>query len=365
MGTAAANGTKSTHLNFSTTYYFSASRSRSRDKYVDTTDGTQYSGTNGVTGAVTATFKFKRTTTTDTGTIYSSVVSAAVPARATYTVTRTVTSNTNHAYISSCSSNLTKASDNLSVTGTIPYGDQISITLTANTNYAFNNSGTTTDTTTETITAAGSSALTKVANYGKFNWLTNTGYSDAAYTSYYAISTIGNTIQKTYTCATGWANKITVSDGTILYTTTILAETTFTLNGNYIPDIPTSVYLTVATDDRVTSNMSSGYMDRDDSTTLHYITWTISNPNQYTFASDGSDASTTAERFVPDAPKTLAVPTIYNRAAITVTLDERNYVGTSKLVATVGSSTYTAYGKTPDEFIYNNVKNQEYPGRDG
>jgi len=90
LGSTAPNGTQTkTGLSFNTTYYISARVSRSRDKYVDATDGTQYTGTNGVTSNVTAAFKFKRTTTTDTGTIDSSVVTAKTAAQNTYTITFT------------------------------------------------------------------------------------------------------------------------------------------------------------------------------------------------------------------------------------------------------------------------------------
>lgn len=88
LGSTASNGTQTkTGLSFNTTYYISARVSRSRDKYQDSTDGDQYSGTTSVTGNVTATFKFKRTTTTDIGTIDSSVVAAKTAARTAYTVT--------------------------------------------------------------------------------------------------------------------------------------------------------------------------------------------------------------------------------------------------------------------------------------
>ena len=87
-GTAAANGSKTVSgLSFNTQYYISARVSRTRTKYTYATDGDQYSGTNGVTGNVTATFKFKYTTSTDTGTIDSSVVAAKTATQNQYTIT--------------------------------------------------------------------------------------------------------------------------------------------------------------------------------------------------------------------------------------------------------------------------------------
>ena len=92
-GTVAANGSKTVSgLSFNTQYYISARVDRTRTKHTYTTDGTQYSGTNGVTGNVTATFKFKDTTSADTGTIYSSVASAKTAAQNKYTVTFSTTS---------------------------------------------------------------------------------------------------------------------------------------------------------------------------------------------------------------------------------------------------------------------------------
>ena len=92
-GTVAANGSKTvTGLSFNTQYYISARVDRTRTKHTYATDGDQYSGTNGVTGNVTATFKFKDTTSTDTGTIYSSAVSAKTAAQNQYTVTFSTTS---------------------------------------------------------------------------------------------------------------------------------------------------------------------------------------------------------------------------------------------------------------------------------
>ena len=92
-GTAAANGSATvTGLEFNKQYYISARVSRTRTKHTYATDGTQYSGTNGVTGNVTATFKFKDTTSTDTGTIDSSVVAAKTAAQNKYTVTFSIPS---------------------------------------------------------------------------------------------------------------------------------------------------------------------------------------------------------------------------------------------------------------------------------
>lgn len=79
-------------MEFNKQYYISARVSRTRTKHTYATDGTQYSGTNGVTGNVTATFKFKDTTSTDTGTIDSSVVSAKTAAQNKYTVTFSIPS---------------------------------------------------------------------------------------------------------------------------------------------------------------------------------------------------------------------------------------------------------------------------------
>ena len=87
-GTAAANASKTVSgLSFNTQYYVSARVSRTRTKHTYATDGTQYSGTNGVTGNITATFKFKDTTSTDTGTIDSSVVAAKTAPQNQYTIT--------------------------------------------------------------------------------------------------------------------------------------------------------------------------------------------------------------------------------------------------------------------------------------
>ena len=74
-------------MEFNKQYYISARVSRTRTKHTYATDGTQYSGTNGVTGNVTATFKFKDTTSIDTGTIDSSVVAAKTAAQNQYTIT--------------------------------------------------------------------------------------------------------------------------------------------------------------------------------------------------------------------------------------------------------------------------------------
>ena len=87
-GTVSSYSSKTvTGLSFNTQYYISARVDRARTKHTYATDGTQYSGTNGVTGNVTATFKFKDTTSTETGTIYSSVVSAKTAAQNQYTIT--------------------------------------------------------------------------------------------------------------------------------------------------------------------------------------------------------------------------------------------------------------------------------------
>ena len=79
-------------MEFNKQYYISARVSRTRTKHTYATDGTQYSGTNGVTGNVTATFKFKDTTETVMGMIYSSVVAAKTAAQNKYTVTFSTTS---------------------------------------------------------------------------------------------------------------------------------------------------------------------------------------------------------------------------------------------------------------------------------
>ena len=87
-GTAPANTPKIvTGLDFNKQYYISARVSRTRTKYTYATDGTQYSGTSSVTGNITASFKFKRTNTTESGTIDSSVVAAKTAAQNTYTIT--------------------------------------------------------------------------------------------------------------------------------------------------------------------------------------------------------------------------------------------------------------------------------------
>ena len=74
-------------MEFNKQYYISARVSRTRTKHTYATDGTQYSGTNGVTGNVTATFKFKDTTSTETGTIDSAVVAAKTAPQNQYTIT--------------------------------------------------------------------------------------------------------------------------------------------------------------------------------------------------------------------------------------------------------------------------------------
>ena len=79
-------------MEFNKQYYISARGTRTRTKHTYATDGDQYSGTNGVTGNVTATFKFKDTTSTDTGTIDSSVVAAKTAAQNKYTVTFSIPS---------------------------------------------------------------------------------------------------------------------------------------------------------------------------------------------------------------------------------------------------------------------------------
>lgn len=87
-GTAAANGSKTvTGLEFNKQYYISARVSRTRTKHTYAIDGDQYSGTNGVTDNVWATFTFKDTTSTETGTIDSSVVAAKTAVQNKYTVT--------------------------------------------------------------------------------------------------------------------------------------------------------------------------------------------------------------------------------------------------------------------------------------
>ena len=92
-GTVDVNAIKIvTGLEFNTQYYISARVSRTRTKHTYATDGTPYSGTNGVTGDVKATFKFKDTTSTETGTIYSAVVPAKTAAQNKYTVTFSITS---------------------------------------------------------------------------------------------------------------------------------------------------------------------------------------------------------------------------------------------------------------------------------
>ena len=79
-------------MEFNKQYYISARVDRTRTKHTYATDGDQYSGTNGVTGNVTATFKFKDTTSADAGTVYSAVVSAKTAAQNQYTVTFSTTS---------------------------------------------------------------------------------------------------------------------------------------------------------------------------------------------------------------------------------------------------------------------------------
>ena len=73
---------------------------RTRIKHTYATDGTQYSGTNSVTGNVTATFNFKYTTSTDQGTIDSSVVAAKTAAQNQYSVTIAASEGINSVFLS-------------------------------------------------------------------------------------------------------------------------------------------------------------------------------------------------------------------------------------------------------------------------
>ena len=100
-GTVEASKSKTVSgLSFNTQYYISVRVARTRIKHTYATDGTQYSGTNSVTGNVIATFKFKDTTSTDQGTIDSSVVAAKTAAQNQYSVTIAASEGINSVFLS-------------------------------------------------------------------------------------------------------------------------------------------------------------------------------------------------------------------------------------------------------------------------
>ena len=281
-GTAAANGSVTvTGLEFNKQYYISARVNRTRTKHTYATDGDQYSGTNGVTDNVWATFTFKDTTSTEIDTIDSAVVAAKTAAQNQYTIiwkylsdypdtwTRetqtykygdtpsraspsTVTSYINRArkvfvkwdnlttvtgnrtitavYITQfapiidsdyCTSN--KSSDTWYISGTI-------ITWTANDNYSFGGS-TVKDTTTQTITSGGTYSATP--GYVK---CTISGTNCQADKSNGSILPVGETI--TWTGSTGTNSKYGFSntnpDSTTSTARVALGSTSYSKTAPYL-----------------------------------------------------------------------------------------------------------------------------------
>ena len=123
-GTVDVNAIKIvTGLEFNTQYYISARVSRTRTKHTYATDGTQYSGTNGVTDNVWATFKFKDTTSTETGTIYSAVVPAKTAAQNKYTVTFSITSGRYGSWSTTSIANVPYGTSITRINNTVTVGD--------------------------------------------------------------------------------------------------------------------------------------------------------------------------------------------------------------------------------------------------
>ena len=276
--TASGSSQSKTGLSFGTTYYCSASRSRSRDKYTDTKSSSNYTGTTKVTDNVTASFSFSRTTETDTSTIYSSVTAHTTAAQNSYTITwsyrdsysswttastsyaygatpsrtlpSTVTSGGNR-YVATSWDNLSVVTGNRTVTaqyqlqylvafshvrcsataGSTTYTSGNSywinsgteVTLSANPNCAFNSSGTTS--TTNTINS--SKTIDTNENYCKLSSISSTRCTcDHNTTTWYPV---GETITWTNSAAGYRYN----SSGATTTTSTTTPGGTYTVSFDY------------------------------------------------------------------------------------------------------------------------------------
>lgn len=121
IGSTTAGGTKDvTQLSFNTTYYCFATKtvSRSGTYYTYSKGSDNYTGTNGVTGNVNASFTFSQTTnsTSESTTGYSSITSHNTGSRNSYSVKISAAA---HSTITACSSNLTIATGGAYASGTV------------------------------------------------------------------------------------------------------------------------------------------------------------------------------------------------------------------------------------------------------
>ena len=344
-GTVAANGSKTvTGLSFNTQYYISARVDRTRTKHTYATDGDQYLGTNGVTGNVTATFKFKDTTSTDTGTIYSSVVSAKTAAQSQYTITwkylsaypdtwTTATQTYNYGTTPSRSNPNTVTSgkarkafvrwDNLGiVTGnrtiTAVYVIQFAptiksnyctanrssdtwydsgtvITWTANDNYSFGGS-TVKDTITQTITS-GDATYSATPGYIK---CTISGTRCTALINSGSILKVGDNIKYVANPNYSYTEHATTASNPT-YQTVTLGTTSYSRSCDY-------VYIKVS-GTNCNANVADGYRKIGNS-----ITWTA-NTN-YAFDSSGK---TTASQTIEENPKDYSKSATHGKYTVNTT----------------------------------------------
>lgn len=243
LGSVASGGTKTqTGLSFGTTYYASASRERNRDKYTDSANSGNYTGTNGVTSNVSATFGFTRTTTMDIGTIYSSVTSHTTAAHISGTLSQG-TLPTGVASITCYRKAYNGSSFNVFSSGTIYWGDMFYWTATASTGYSDPtvtygssiNYYTWTGTQGASITSVSASGLQAGSLLGDNITITTTGLS-STYKIHYATSDSGlsGTIQTNKTTTVSGVQEgetLTIrmgsSSGTILATYTIIADANY------------------------------------------------------------------------------------------------------------------------------------------
>ena len=264
VGTAAANASKTVSgLSFNKQYYISARVSRTRTKHTYATDGDQYSGTNGVTDNVWATFAFKDTTSTETGTIDSSVVAAKTAPQNKYTVTFSIRSGEYGSWSTTSIANVPYGTAITRSGNTVTIGNLGSSTFTPPSttvqyNYAnptFNASSSVTGTTTVTggcvrsnrvytiqwIGADGSTVLETDSNVAynavlTYNGSTPSKPSTAQYNYTFSVWKLGSTSGSTVTSGTTTNAGSTSSTTIKIYSTFTSTVRSYTITWKYMSD---------------------------------------------------------------------------------------------------------------------------------
>jgi len=351
LGDATSGATKSkTGLSFSTTYYCSAARSRTRDKYNDTAASGNYTGTNSVTGNVTASFSFSRAVSEESGVIYSSVASHTTAARNSYVLTV----NRNYYKITGVNSASSSTTAETAWTHTYYYGESYSYSY-AKTGYTTQSvSGTITGTTTKSLVLSPTQyTLGKVLTNWTGAWYTTTNYSSTITWRYYGYAAYfratpnagyyadyGSTHYYTGVYYTDSVEATSTSNASVGLVASALGQYTLTINvtnSSYGTYSVSRTYTESGQGTGVLSNGATIYQNDVLSGTssgngTSYTSWSVSSVTAPTVTSTG--ASTTGNI------------TVKNNDSSTVTLyyNTSNAAGGTSLGSTAAGGTKTKSG---------------------